>query len=323
MSTKFLIPQNVISQFEIDDLEKICRVVGEEKSLYSILGKNGIVQKIKKKEDDEYFVGDWVVANNHTILKLAVSQNSLSRMKNNRTQVIARNVDQLWILTSANDELNMNRLERYIQMAHVSHVSAAIILTKIDLIDEVGLVKIISELGARFPETLIIPVSINLEINCDLFLKNIIPNETIALMGSSGVGKSTFINFIRKNEDQNTQSIGNNSKGKHTTTSRKMFLLDNGCFMIDNPGIRGVAIDSSLVQRDNVCKFSNCNHTNEQGCFYLMKVEKGEMTQESLKNFKKMERENEYYCSKDNIKKQLEKKSKWKEVTKNARKNRA
>jgi ribosome biogenesis GTPase len=200
-------------------------------------------------------------------------------------------------------------------MANTHDVIPVVILTKIDLIKNDELRNIEKKISDRLNNVDIISISVIEGVNCKKIKEEIRPNETIILMGSSGVGKSTLINFILENEEQKIQEIRNDDKGRHTTTNRKMFYLPNGSFIVDNPGIRAV---SSVISKklENECRFSNCGHTTEPGCKVLEKIKKGEMTQEGLKNMKKIERESEFYASRDNFKVMQSRKNKWKSLSK-------
>ena len=263
-------------------------------------------------------VGSWVILEEGIIKRVLTENNSIKRVKSNESQTICENVDQMWIVTSANNDINLNRLERYINMANNNDVKPVVILTKIDLITEDELTNNEKEISARLNNVDIISISVTDSVNCKKIKEEIRPMETIILMGSSGVGKSTLINFIFENEEQKTQGIRNDDKGRHTTTNRKMFYLPNGSFIVDNPGIRAVSSASTTIptKLENECRFSNCGHTTEPGCKVLEKIKNGEMTQEALENMKKIERESEFYASRDNFKVMQSRKNKWKNLSK-------
>ena len=204
-------------------------------------------------------------------------------------------------------------------MANNYEVKPVIVLTKIDLLSNEELKTIEKEISDRLNNVQVLPVGVLDGLNCQKVNEELRPNETIILMGSSGVGKSTLINYILEGEKQKTQNVRNDDKGRHTTTNRRMFYLPNGCFIVDNPGIRSVSSFSptSSDKVNNECHFSNCSHTNEPGCKILEQIENGELSEEALKNMKKMERESEFYASRNNFQIMNSRKDKWKKLSKN------
>jgi ribosome biogenesis GTPase len=309
------IPSHILNQVDIDSLDLLTRVCGEERDVYFLL--NG--EKLNKKPGMDLKVGDWLVYEETS--KQLDPMNFICRIKNTGVQEIARNVDQLWILTSVNSDLNYNRIERYIHMALNAEATPVVVLTKIDLILADELQQIMEDLKERFNDVEVLPISTLDGKNLEQLDAKLDPRHTIALMGSSGVGKSTLINYLRGNEEQFTQGIRQDGKGRHTTTNRRMFSLENGCAIIDNPGIRGVGVLISSQEKQFHCKFSNCTHNGEPGCEVQAQIEQGILDPDYIKNMQKMAREAEYYESLENVQLYNQRRKGWKKLSKQIRKN--
>ena len=313
------LPQFVLGQLDIKEFKFVSRVIGEERGLFLLLSQSLETIKINKKVNDTLKVGSWVILQNGQIIRVLQEKNSIKRVKGFDNQTICENVDQMWIVTSANNDINLNRLERYINMAENDEVKPVIVLTKIDLLSNDELRKVENEINDRLNNVQVLPVGILQGLNCQKVNEELKPNETIILMGSSGVGKSTLINYILEVEKQKTQSVRDDDKGRHTTTNRRMFYLPNGCFIVDNPGIRSVSsyTPPSSDKFKNECHFSNCSHTNEPGCKILEQIKNGDLSEDALRNMKKMERESEFYASRNNFQIMNSRKDKWKKLSKN------
>lgn len=248
MSNKLSLPPSFFSQIDIDEMPHIARVISEEKSVYILLTSDLREELISKNQKLILSVGDWVILghdhdqNNLRVQRVLTPTNTLTRNKNLNVQYIATNIDKLLIVTSANSEFNLNRLDRYIQLALNTNLTPIIVITKTDLISKEEELKIFESINNRLPNIDVIGISVQSNTGLEKLNEYLLPNETIALMGSSGVGKSTLINYLKGSYVQKTQHIGDLDKGRHTTSNRKMFLLKNGSYIIDNPGIRSAPI---------------------------------------------------------------------------------
>jgi ribosome biogenesis GTPase len=214
-----------------------------------------------------------------------------------KIQLIAANIDVLFVVTSCNDDFSLNRVERYLTIANVSEIQCVVVLTKTDLCSDAEVFK--RQLADAHPE---IPVEcVNATNNTDLDRLNqwIGKGQTAALLGSSGVGKSTIINGLQTGSDQRTGAIReHDGKGRHTTTSRSLHRLSHGGLLIDTPGMRELQIvDSEQGIRATFheidafaerCRFHNCSHTTEPGCAVLRAVESGDLDPRLLENYQKI-----------------------------------
>jgi len=278
--------------------------------------------------------GDWVAAILfedekkaiiHSVLK---RKSKLSRKAADRKieeQIIAANVDYIFITQSLDNNFNIRRLERYIVSTLESEVQPVIVLNKIDLSNELTYKK--KELGKTFPE---IPVIFTdaLKGTGIKDIKSILSDGTTGVFaGSSGVGKSTIINSLMGSEILKTNEISSMvNKGKHTTTKREMLLIPGGGIVIDTPGMREFQLwnsDSGLNQAfEDIealaleCKFSNCTHTKEKGCAILAALANGIIDIEKLNSHRKLQKELRYLEEKQDFKAFLKRKEKEKKLHK-------
>lgn len=213
-------------------------------------------------------------------------KNSISRLQAGKVQGLAANVDVAFIVTSANQDFNLARLERYYILAKESSVRICFVLSKVDLIDNYEeLVNIITE---RFPGSSVEKTSIYQANTETALYHHWHEKETAVFLGSSGVGKSSLINLMLENEVIRTNGIReNDGRGRHTTTARHMYLLPDQRVVIDTPGLRSVGISANADTIDELfpeirelegrCRYRNCSHLSEPGCAIREALENGEM----------------------------------------------
>ena len=282
-------------------------------------------------------VGDFVVllhkpeSGVSTIVDILPQRTRFTRGTSGREgteQIIAANVDIVFIVTAAGHDLNARRIERYLAIAHASGARPVIVINKSDLAhDPDELTEEIIPVSAGIP---VIPVSAmsgdGIE-NLDPFLT---PGTTIVLIGSSGVGKSTLINRLLDNPVQDTSHIRNyDGKGRHTTTVRQLFVLDGGALMIDNPGLREVGIGTAatgiaeafpdILELAEGCRFSDCRHEQEPGCAVQDAVSSGNLSSLRLDNFHRLMRELAFEQEKADIGLVRSERKRWKGIAKSAK----
>lgn len=240
-------------------------------------------------------------------------------------QVIAANIDTVFIVTAAGRDLNARRIERYLAIAHASGARPVIVINKSDLADDPA--TLADELASASPGIPVIPISAVSGEGIDRLDLYLSPGTTVALIGSSGVGKSTLINRLMDRPVQDTSHTRDyDDKGRHTTTVRQLFVLASGALMIDNPGLREVGIGTAsagiadtfpdILELAEGCRFSDCRHEQEPGCAVQAAVADGILPAARLKSFQRLMRELEFEREKAEIGLvQLEKK-RWKAIGK-------
>lgn len=214
-------------------------------------------------------------------------------------QVVAANIDTVFLCMSLNQNFNLRRLERYLSITYDSGAEPVVVLTKADLCPRVE--EKIAQVRNAAPDAEILSVS-SLTGDFEAVLPYIQSGKTVAFLGSSGVGKSTLINRLTGAETMATGEIGNEDKGRHTTTHRELIALANGAFLIDTPGMRELGLWDSedgidtafrdIEALSRACKFSNCTHTKEPGCAIQAALKDGTLEQARWDSFRKLKNEN-------------------------------
>ena len=228
---------------------------------------------------------------------------------------------------SLNNNFNIRRLERYLSIAYDSGAVPVVVLTKSDLCSDVES-KII-EVQHAAPGVDVLAIS-SLDEDHEAVMNYILPGKTVAFIGSSGVGKSTLINKLTGTDRSTTREIGNDDKGRHTTTHRELITLQNGAFVIDTPGMReldmwdsGDGIDTAFADIEELsraCRYANCTHTAEPGCAVLRALADGTLDAARLASYRKLKTENDYAA--DSSRYLEAKRTKFKEIAKINKSNR-
>ncbi|ASN07196.1 ribosome small subunit-dependent GTPase A [Virgibacillus necropolis] len=326
------------------DEDKIARVIAVQKNSYRILdgemeyfshlsGKflNQVVSSL-----DYPAVGDWVEVQKLVDEQKAVVNRILPRKSQfvrqaagtrTEAQIVAANMDTVFIVNSLNHDLNLRRMERYILSTYESGATPVIILTKRDECAQDEIDTIIAQVEEVAIGVPIIPLSNITKEGIEELLTYLPAGKTGALLGSSGVGKSTLVNTLIGDKVQETKDVRTvDSRGRHTTTHREMFRLPNGSLLIDTPGMRELqlwegetAIDATFQDvevLENECKFTDCQHDTEPGCRVQEAIANGELSDERFKSYLKLQRELAYERRKQDQKAQLEEKNRWKKISK-------
>jgi ribosome biogenesis GTPase len=264
-------------------------------------------------------VGDWVAfklledAKNVNIEETLPRKTKVSRKvsgKRVEEQIIVANVDHIFIVSSLDRDFNLKRLERYLAIVRESGAKPVIILNKADLGIAVDKVKEdVKELAKG------VPVHVISALN-NKGLKELTPylqkGLTVALLGSSGVGKSTLINALLGKEALPVQNVRETDhRGRHTTTHRELYNLENGGMVIDNPGMREVQLlnvdegiketFSDIEELASRCKFKDCRHLKEPKCAVKKAIEEGTLLPRRLENYNKLKKEVRYSKLKDTL----------------------
>ncbi len=290
------------------------RIISQDKGLYKAVTENGefkaqISGKLRYNAisiSDYPAVGDFVMLDEndgnaviHHILNRKSAFIRKAAGTSHDDQVVAANVDTVFICMSLNKDFNLRRLERYISIGWDSGAVPVVVLTKSDLCNDID--NILADLN---------DVAIGLDIMITSSLANDFENikkyikygQTIAFIGSSGVGKTTLINKLMGDDIYETKEIRNDDRGRHTTTKRELILLPDGGIVIDTPGMRELGIESAdfskafadIDELSQLCKFSDCTHTKELCCAVKKAVENGSLSKERLDSYFKLKIEANY-----------------------------
>ena len=214
-------------------------------------------------------------------------------------QVVAANIDHVLIVSALPDDLNARRLERYVALAWESGAMPAVVLTKCDLVDDVG--AYIATVRGVAPGVDVIAVSAANDAGIVELRARMAPYATIALLGSSGVGKSTLVNRLAGTIVMRTADVDGDGRGRHTTTHRELVRLPGGLLVIDTPGMRELQLWSAdvglgqvfddITQLSQRCRFADCGHGVEPGCAVTDAVANGQLSDERLASWRKLMRE--------------------------------
>jgi len=300
------------------------RVISEHRERYVVKTESdefeaevvGNLRFSAQNRSDFPVVGDWVATSEygdnkvliHAIFprKTLIERQAVGKF--GEKQIIAANIDDAFLVQAVDRDFNINRMERYLTICHASGIHAIILLTKIDLISESGLDKIIDSTKERISGVPIVAISNENRIGYDHLHQYIRKGYTYCVLGSSGAGKSTLANNLAGKATMKTDAISRSTgKGKHVTSHRELVVLESGGLLIDNPGMREVGITDTIGGLETTfatiyalsshCKFKNCTHVHEDGCAVIEAVEKGELDTSNYENYLKMEKEREHFES--------------------------
>lgn len=297
----------------------VARVTEQHRELYKVISGWGEIDasvsgKLAYNADGQISfpaVGDWVMidradgsAGNAIIHHILRRKSVLARQAagtEQAGQMIAANIDTIFICMSLNADFNLRRIERYLTIAWDSMATPVIVLTKSDLCDD--LPQKLEDLASVSMGAAVIVCSSENGDGFDEISTYTGPGKTIAFVGSSGVGKSTLINRLMGQNVLATKAIReDDAKGKHTTTHRQLLQLPNGGIVIDTPGMRELQIYTGNLAKtfEDIeeiaaqCKFSDCTHGAEPGCAIREAIEDGTLSEKRFANYQKLQRETSY-----------------------------
>jgi ribosome biogenesis GTPase / thiamine phosphate phosphatase len=299
----------------------IARVIAEYKGSYRVKNPSSeYLATITGKQmygalsrEDYPAVGDWVAISELDEGKALVHgvlprKTTLKRKYSDQfeSQVIAANIDVAFVIESIDRNYSLNRLERFLAIVTDENIEPIIVLNKIDLINGVELDQKLTQIAHRFKGIDVVPTSVILDKGMGEITERIVKGNTYCFLGSSGVGKSTLINRLLGKDIIKTNTISNHTgKGKHTTSVREMYFLENGGIVIDNPGMREIGLTDPSAGIEHVfeeitalarnCRFKDCTHVHEPGCAVRGAIESGELDEEKYLNYLKLTKETEFY----------------------------
>jgi ribosome biogenesis GTPase / thiamine phosphate phosphatase len=242
-----------------------------------------------------------------------------------REQIVAANVDTVFLVMGLDGDYNLRRIERYLLTAWQSGAQPVVLLTKADLVDDLSVR--VGEVAAVASGAPVHATSVKTGLGVDELARYLGFGRTVALLGSSGVGKSTLINRLIGREVQRTAEVsGFKSRGRHTTTRRELILLPQGGLVIDTPGMRELqlwqasgSIDAAFADIEALasgCRFADCRHDTEPRCAVRQAATEGRLAPERLDSFLRLRKEAEYLDSRQDQFAQIEIKRKWKTIHK-------
>ena len=311
--------------YRTNDTADYARVIAVHKERYDLVSCHGQCQaKLKASvyfnncSEDYPTAGDFVEIQynpmgDSLILKTLHRISKFSRnnfmghakgyAKTIKEQTVAANFDYVFIMQSLNHDFNPKRLERYLAQAWQSGATPVVILTKADLMDDYS--EILAATSQIAVGVDVFVISAKTGYGLDSLSSYLTAGKTIVLLGSSGVGKSSFVNALANEDVMRVNEIReNDSKGKHTTTHRQLIRLGSGIMIIDTPGMRELGMwdvseglsegFADVEDYFGKCKFSDCKHQSEPGCAIKLAIECGELSPERWESYKALKEENKF-----------------------------
>jgi ribosome biogenesis GTPase len=324
------------------------RVAAEHRGAYAVYTEDGdrsaeLAGRLRHdalERNDLPAVGDWVVlqplpegrAVVHAVLpRLSKFSRTVASDQHRVSgeQVLAANVDTVFLVTSLNHDLNARRLERYLVTAWESGAAPAILLNKADLCPAEERTALLAEVEAVAFGVPVHTVSAVTGEGLEELEAYLAPGRTVVLLGSSGVGKSTLVNRLAGRELLATQEIRSDGRGRHTTSHRELVILPGGGLVLDTPGLRELQLFEGSEGMDEAfedvaslaseCRFSDCAHESEPGCAVAAAIADGTLPPERLESYRKLQRELERVERKRDARLQSEYRSKWRRFAREQR----
>lgn len=322
------------------------RVVAEHRTCYRVQTAagdlaaqiSGRLRHSARSRSDLPAVGDWVLLqtgsseDDATVHQVLERRSKFSRKEaGQRTdeQIVAANIDYVWIVTGLDQDFSLRRIERYLTLAWESGATPVAVLTKSDLVDDAAAYGTqVEQLSPGLPVHVVNALAGQGMEALRFYVRN---QSTVALLGSSGVGKSTLVNALAVSSLQETGAVRGDGKGRHTTIHRQLHLLPDGGMIVDSPGMRelqmwdagdGVAETFGEVEQlAGSCRFADCQHMTEPGCAVREAIESGELSEQRLASYHKLQRELAHLERKQDARAAQQEKQRIRSFTKGIRKH--
>lgn len=298
----------------------VSRVLSQEKGIYRLVSSQGeklgeisgkfqydVQAKSEYPAVGDFVMADWNKGEGNAVIRHVLPRKSCFIRKaageKNEEQVVAANIDTVFLCMSLNNDFNLRRLERYVSIAWNSGAVPVVVLTKADLCKDPEH-KMLEVSSVAADVDVLVTNTIN-QNGYDKLYPYLAEGKTVAFIGSSGVGKSTLINCLLGEKHLDTNGLRNDDKGRHTTTHRELILLPSGGMVIDTPGMRELGmwnaesgIDQTFADIEKLaqgCRFRDCTHSgSEPGCAVWEAAERGELPIDRLRSYQKLMNENRY-----------------------------
>lgn len=296
-------------QLTLDNLEQAApyRITQVFRNRLIVLGENGELNLDLAQYPilQGGTVGDWLLMpNTQSGTPVLLERQSVFQRKSpgsNTSQLIAANVDTAFIVSSCNHDFNLSRIERYLALAKEAQVDTVLVLTKADLISEEQRQSYLAQLHELQAHLVVLMLNALDSIDVQKLNDWCKVGQTVVLLGSSGVGKTTLSNSLCAMQEATAEVRDDDSKGRHTTTGRSLYFTREGGLILDCPGMRELqltdceegikAVFSDIELIAKQCKFSNCQHQSEPGCEVLKALEAGTLDPRRLTNYQKILKE--------------------------------
>jgi ribosome biogenesis GTPase len=318
------------------------RVALEHKRAYQLLSSLGELEAVctgrlahqAAARGDFPAVGDWVAcapragdarrADIHAVLPRRTKFSRRAAGEREGEQIVAANIDTVFLVTALDQNYNLRRIERYLAVARESGAQPVVLLNKADLHADPARARVeVEAIAAGAP---VVALSAARDASLEALAPWLAPGRTVALLGSSGVGKSTLINRLLGRAQQRTATLSEAAgKGRHTTTQRELLLTPGGALVIDTPGMRELqlwavgapVLDATFAEVAALaarCRFHDCTHGVEPGCAVQAALDAGTLDAARWASFQKLQREQAYAARRDDPRLERENKAHWKKL---------
>jgi ribosome biogenesis GTPase len=321
--------------------QRAARVTREDRHTYLMVSEDGEMRgelsgRLRHKlvsRNDRPVVGDWVTVHELQGMGRGIIRAILPRKSKfsrrvveacTEEQVVAANVDTVFLMSGLDSEFNPRRIERYLVLAWDSGADPVIVLNKADLCKEIE--ECVGQLESLALGSPVLVVSAKESRGIDQLGTHLGTGKTVALLGSSGVGKSTLINALLGEDRQDVKPVREgDGKGRHTTSVRELIVLPQGGMIIDNPGMREIQIWAEeegledafedIEKLAALCRFRDCQHLTEPGCAIKEAIIEGRLDAARFRSYVKLRKELAHLRDRQYVKSRLAEKAKWKKIS--------